>query len=63
LAEEERYKKYAVVGTFDQMPGWVLLGDSKGQVKLFNVDNYEEVSPSHARLTSSHWSGLRWIFS
>jgi len=52
LLQEERYKKYAVVGRFDDLESWVLLGDSKGQARLFNVDSHEKVeqiSPPNAK--------------
>ena len=44
LGDEQRFRKHGVVGTFADLEGWVIIGDSKGQVKLFNVDNYAEVN-------------------
>ena len=36
-----------MVGTFEGWPNWVLLGDSKGKARLFNVGQPDKVPPSN----------------
>lgn len=43
VSREEKYQRYAVVGSFEGLQDLVILGDSKGNAKIFNVNNYENV--------------------
>ena len=62
MVREDRYKKYAVVGTFESWDDWVLLGDAQGKAKLFQIGSYDQVRPEIGLANPRLSNGKRWVF-
>jgi WD40 repeat protein len=50
IFREDRLQGFATLGTLEGMEGWICLGDSKGQARLFHVDRHQQVYSSREYL-------------
>lgn len=58
VVQEEQFSKYSCVGLLDGLDGWVSVADSKGQARVFHLDNYHEVWPSITLLNNRISNGM-----